>query len=139
MDPTVASSFSKFFDIRKLDEQQLGNIEFVLNSPAYGDQFRPYMMGILAQLNRLWLDRSQARKDEFPDEFLAGGIVFGEGLMKFFDQIISETRMERMHGAMENMTSDMLYEIRRQRGDMKPVVGLDQRAEPAAYDPAEDF
>jgi len=133
------SGFHKFFNLRTLDEQQLGNIEFVLNSPAYGDHFKPYMEGVLAQMHRLWIDRSQARKDEYPDDFLAGGVAFGEGLIKFFDHIIHETRMERVHGAMENMTNDMLYEIHRQRGDMRPVVGLDQSAIPSQIDPEEDF
>jgi hypothetical protein len=133
------SSFQKFFDLRKLDEQQLGNIEFVLNSPAYVEHFRPYMEGILLQMNRLWIDRTQARKDEYPDDFLAGGVAFGEGLLKFFDLIIHETKMERVHGAMENMTNEMLYEVRRQRGDLKPVVGLDQQAMPSRLEPEEDF
>ena len=136
------NSFEKFFDLRKLDEQQLGNIEFVLNSPAYAEHFKPYMTGILGQLGRLWLDRSQARKDEYPDDFLAGGIAFGEGLIKFFDLIIHETNMERIHGAMENMTSEMLYEVHRQRGDVKVITGLNQQAMPTReedIDPAEDF
>ena len=135
----MPGSFGEFFDIRKLDEQQRGSIEFVLNSPAYQDYFKPYMESILAQMNQAWKDRSQKRKDEYPDDFLAGGVCFGEGMLKFFEVIINETNMERIHGAMENMTNDMLYEVRRQRGFIKPVVGANQDALPQQVPPDEDF
>jgi hypothetical protein len=135
----MRGDFKEFFDPRRFTEQQLGNMEFVLNSPAYEEQFKPYIEGVLNTLNTIWKDRSRERQDKYPDEFLAGGATFGEGLLKFFEQIIRETNMERVHSSMANMTNDMLYEVRRQRGDMKPVVGLDQSAEPAPYDPAEDF
>jgi hypothetical protein len=135
----MPGDFREFFDVRKLDEQQRGSIEFVLNSPAYEDYFKPYISGILQTMNQQWKDRSQARKDMYPDEFLAGGVTFGEGMLKFFETIIHETSMERVHAAMENMTNDMLYEVKRQRGLVKPIIGLDQRAEPEPYNQDEDF
>jgi len=123
--------------VTKLDEQQLGQIEFVLNSPAYVDSFKPYIQGVLNQLNVLWKDRSRQRSDEYPDDFLAGGAVFGEGLLKFFDLLVSETSMERIHASMESMTSEKQYDMRRERGAVKPVVGLDQPATPGPADPDE--
>jgi hypothetical protein len=40
---------------------------------------------------------------------------------------------------MENMTNEMLYEVKRQRGLVKPIVGLDQQAMPRPYNEDEDF
>lgn len=120
----------KKFDLHKMDEQQLACVEFVLTSPAYQDTFEPYLRGIRNGFNQLMLDRSQKRKDEYNDDFLAGGITAIDGLLSYFQFLIQETNMERIHGAMENMAPEDHYEVLRQRGDVKPVVGLDQRAEP---------
>jgi hypothetical protein len=133
----MPGDFRELFDLRKLDEQQLGEIEFVLNSPAYEHSFKPYLEGILAQMNHLWKDRSKARSDQYPDDFLAGGVVFGEGLLKFFDLLIHETSMERIHAALEHMTSERQYDERRKRGLVAPVVGTDQSAMPMKADPDE--
>lgn len=135
----MAGDFHEFFDIRKLDEQQRGSIEFVLNSPAYGDYFKPYLLGVLAMMNKQWKDRSQARKDAYPDDFLAGGVIFGEKLLQFFEIIIQDTNIDRIHDAMSNMTNDMIYDMKRHRGEVKPVVGLDQSATPQSYNPDEDY
>jgi len=135
----MRGNFREFFDARKLDEQKRGSIEFVLNSSAYEDYFKPYIQSILDQMNQAWKDRSRERQDKYPDEFLAGGAVFGEGMLAFFEVLIQETNMERVHDAMENMTSEMLYEVKRQRGLVRPVVGLDQSAMPQQVSPDEDF
>lgn len=135
----MPGDFREHFDIRKLDEQTRGCMEFVLNSIAYEDYFKPYIAGILATMNQQWKNRSQERKDTYPDEFLAGGVTFGEGMLNFFETIIQETNMERVHTSMESMTNDMLYEIKRQRGLVKPIIGLNQQAEPEPYDQNEDF
>jgi hypothetical protein len=121
---------NRVFDIRNMTEQQLGCVEFVLLSPAYVDTFEPYLRGVRNGFNELMLDRSQKRKDEFNDDFLAGGITAIDGLLSYFQHLIAETRMERIHASMENMTPDMLYAHKQERGQLKPVVGLDQSAEP---------
>lgn len=131
--------FREHFDIRKLSEEDRGMIEFVLNSPAYGKFFKPYFQDILDTLNQQWKDRSRERQDRYPDEFLAGGVVFGEAMLKFFEIVIQETTMERIHGAMENLSNDQVYELRRTRGLMKPVVGVNQSAEPQQVAPEDDF
>lgn len=131
--------FKEFFDLRKLDEQQRGEIEFVLNSPAYIHSFRPYIMGVIRGMEHRVRDRSQARKDEMPDDFLFGGITFAEGLLKFFELLIEETSMERIHAAMENMTPEHLYEVKQQAGVLRPVLGVNQPAEPEKIRPEDDF
>jgi hypothetical protein len=90
-------------------------------------------------MNKMMLDRSQKRKDEYPDEFLVGGIVMIDGLLKFFALILAEVNQERVQDAMATMTPDRFYEEQRRRGAVKPVVGIDQKAEPDAYDPAQDY
>lgn len=133
------NDFREFFDLRKLDDRQLGFVEFVINSPAYGEVFEPYLKTVRESMNKLWLDRSQARKDQYPDDFLAGGICAIDGLIKFFNMILSETQMERIHASMSEMTPEKLYELKRQRGQLRPVVGVNQGSEPEEYNPADDF
>ena len=131
--------FSEFFTLATFDEQKLGEMEWVLNSPAYLHTWKPYMLGILRSLQKMWKDRTRARQEKYPDEFLAGGTVFGEGLIEFFDKIIEETHHERAMKAMANMSNDDHYETLQQHGGVKPIVGMDQDATPAPYDPAEDY
>jgi hypothetical protein len=44
-----------------------------------------------------------------------------------------------MHDTMSNMTSEKQYELKRQKGEIAPVVGVNQQATPDEYDPLEDF
>jgi hypothetical protein len=135
----MQGDFREHFDLRKLDDIQLGQIEFILTSPAYVESFKPYIQGVLDSLNHLWKDRSKERSDQYPDDFLAGGVVFGEGLLKFFELLIHESSMERIHASMNNVTNDMLYDAARRRGDVKPVVGLDQPASPTGKADPEEY
>jgi hypothetical protein len=134
-----SNDLKKFFNTRALDERELGMIEFVLNSPAYEESFKPYLENIRDSMQRQWLDRSQTRKDEYPDDFLAGGVCAIEGLLKFFSQILSETKFDRIHDSMASMVPEKQYEALRQQGRVKPIVGVDQNPLPEQYDPKEDF
>jgi len=129
------------FDVSKLDERSLGMIEFVLTSPAYEEAFKPYLENVRNSMQRLWLDRTQERKDKHPDDFLAGNICAVEGLLSLFAELIAQTRIDRVQESMAAMTSDVQYEHKRQQGRIQPVVGVDQSAMPVAppYDPAEDY
>lgn len=133
----MPGDFREFFDARKLTDRQRGQIEFVLNSPAYEEGFKPYMLGILNSMTTLWRDRSSIRRDKYPDDFLAGGACFGEGLLKFFEYLIQETNLERIHASMEDVSGEDLYEMKRQRGEVRPIVGVDQPALPQRPDPEE--
>ena len=135
----MANDLRQFFDARRLDEKQLGMVEFVLTSPAYEEAFKPYLEAVKDSMEQLWKDRSQRRKDEYPDDFLAGGVCAVEGLLKFFAAAIHEANFDRMHDAMASMTSEKQFEARRTSGRVQPIVGVNQRAEPEAYDPSEDF
>jgi len=135
----MRGDFKEFFTLDQFDEQKLGEMEFILNSPAYEHTWKPYMLGVLAAMNKMWKDRSRERVDKYPDEFLAGGATYGEGLMEFFDRIIEETHHERAMAAMARMSNDDIYTQKRHQGLVKPTVGLDQPATPLPIDPAEDY
>lgn len=135
----MANDLRQFFDARRLTEKELGMIEFVLTSPAYEAAFRPYLENVRDSMQSLWMDRSQRRKDEYPDDFLAGGVSTIEGLLKFFAAAVSEANFDRIHDAMAEMVPERQFELRRQQGRVKAVVGVDQPALPEHYDPAEDF
>lgn len=135
----MANDLRQFFDARRLSEQELGMIEFVLMSPAYEGAFKPYLESVRDSMHSLWLDRSQKRKDEYPDDFLAGGVCAIEGLLKFFIAAIHEANFDRIHESMAEMVPEKQYELRRQQGRIQPVVGVDQRAEPERYNPLDDL
>ena len=132
-------TFEEFFTLDSFDEQKIGEMEFILNSPAYNDTWKPYMLGVLAAFQKMWKDRSRERQDKYPDEYLAGGATFGEGLIEFFDRIITETHHERAMAAMAKMSYDDVYNQKRHQGLVKPIVGIDQSPTPEPYNPAEDF
>jgi hypothetical protein len=129
----------KFFNTRALTSHELGLIEFVLNSQAYTECFKPYLENIRDSMQRQWLDRSQTRKDDYPDDTLAGGVMVIEGLLKFFDQILQETKFDRIHESMATMVPEKQYEMMRQQGKIHPIVGVDQNPNPQEYKPEEDF
>lgn len=134
----MSKEMRQFFRMEDLDEQQLGMIAYVLNSPAYEESFRPYLMTVRESMNAIWLDRSQARKNTLPDDYLAGAIASIDGLLKFFTVVLHETSMENIHEAM-TQSDDQKYDVRVARGMSRPVVGLNQSASPQPYDPKEDF
>lgn len=135
----MAETLRPFFEARKLTEQELGMIEFVLMSPAYEVAFRPYLEAVRDNMQALWKNRSQKRKDEYPDDFLAGAACAIDDLLKFFAATLSEASFERVHDSMSEMTSERQYELRRQQGRIAPVVGVNQQATPPEYDPLEDY
>jgi hypothetical protein len=66
-------------------------------------------------------------------------VIFGEGLLKFFDLLITETSMERMHSAMlASVSNEMLYDMKSKAGGVRPVVGINQPSEPDGEVPPEE-
>lgn len=128
------SDFREVFDITKLTEQELGCLEYVLNSPAYSSVFEPYLLGIKNSLTMKMLDRSEERKREYPDDFLAGGVVAIEGFLRMFKHVISETRAARVETAVSSISPNATYTLQQQAGRHVPVLGANEQ-----YDPAEDY
>lgn len=97
------------FNIANIDDNQIGHLMWVLNSPSYTDVFRPYLINIRDTANRMMLDRSQKRKDELNDDFLAGQITAIEGLLTLFDRLINETNFERIRESQEPRSDEQEY------------------------------
>ncbi len=127
------------FDIQKLDDRQLGQIEYVLMSPAYADAFEPYLLSIRATLSMRLLDPSKDRKEEHPDDFLRGGIVAIDGLLQFFKRVVSETQLERVERSLQYRSPEQQYAADQQRGKHVPVLGAAEPLEPTPYDAADDY
>jgi hypothetical protein len=126
------------FDIKSLGDHELGHLMFILNSPSYADVFEPYLQKQRASYTSLLLNPSQARKDDYPDDFLRGGIIAIDGLLTLFRQLIEETEIEKMARARVELTEAQQYERLRQEGHIKPMSGLGHQEEPA-YSPEEDY
>lgn len=128
--------FKKIFDVSKLDDNALGQIEWVLNSPAYMHTFRPFLERARASAIKILLDRTVERKERFSDEALAERANAIEELMVFFDRIIKETQSERVFRALNEDPRTDDYDRDRMSGAVKPPNAT---TNPPEYDPAEDF
>ena len=135
----AVSDMRQFFEARRLDERLLGQLEFVFTSPAYEEGVKVYIESVRDSMQRLSRDRTTTRKDKYPDDYLAGGMDALDGLLAFVNAILLEPSAERIEEAMSNMTPEKQYEMRRQAGQVRPVVGVDQDPAPRKYDPAEDI
>jgi hypothetical protein len=133
------ADFKDILDLASLDDHEIGHIEFVLNSPAYGDHFAPYLKRQRDTLNKLLLDPSGERETRYPSDFLRGGIIMIDGLLELFEKLIHETRIERMARSQVERTPNEQYQQMREEGLVRHSGQTVQPAEPGIYDPAEDY
>ena len=126
---------NNLFDLSKLNDDELGQLEFVLNSPAFEGVFKPYLLGVIRGIERLMKDRSDARKAQYNDDFLAGQCLALEGFLAFAAGIIQSTNMARMAAAVQ-MTPNEEYERLRSLG---LVRGAGQVVRPEDLTPFEEF
>ena len=131
-------NLDELFDIQKLDDQQLGMIEYVLLSPAYVEAFEPYLLSLRNTLAQRLLDPSKARKEEHPDDFLRGAIVAIDGLLSFFKLVVAGAQMDRIDRALNRPSPEQQYDAERKRGAHVPVLGANEPLEPE-YNPDEDY
>jgi hypothetical protein len=124
-DPTV-------FDISQLDDNELGHLEFVLNSPSWAQVFEPYLVRISESLKHKLIDPSRGRKDALPDDFLRGGIAATEGLLAFFRKVIEETQIERVARARQT-SPEARYHEQQQSGDIGPAGQTAPPLDPDEY------
>lgn len=132
----------KVFDIGELTAHELGCVEFVLNSPAYIDVFKPYLLGMRERLNNMLLDRSSVRKEEYSDDYLAGNIVAITGLLALFEKLIAETRMDRLVESQTSLGAVARYDMEQGTWQHDPVLGANEpieQREPERVPPAEDY
>ena len=116
------ASFNEVFDVKSLDDFQLGHLQYILTSPSYADVFHPYLVKMRASLNEKLLDPSTDRKEQFPSDFLRGGILMIDGLLTLFTNLIEETEIERITRTQVEMTERQAYEAIRQAGGTHPMI-----------------
>lgn len=127
----------KLFNISALDDHEIGHLMWVLNSPSYERVFAPYLRGIRDSSNKMLLDRSQARKDKFPDDYLAGVITTIDGLLNLFERIIHETDMERIRESQSDRTDEQEHMAALTSGQVTHS-GVNKADDPT-YRPEEDY
>lgn len=103
---------NKLFDVSKLTEREIGEFEWVVNSPTYQRMFRPYLIKMRDSVQTLMLDRSEDRKKAYPDDFLAGEAAALIGFISFLDGMKENTNMERMHKAVQLSQEEMYADLR---------------------------
>lgn len=131
----------KVFNRADLTEQQIGCLEFLVNSPTFIDVVEPYIRTVRDSMNQRLLDPSKERKEEHPDDFLRGGVVTLDGILNFFKLIVDETRFERIYEAQAQMTPEQQYTQGQRSGSHVPVLGSNESfdVEPDRLDPADDY
>lgn len=132
------ADFKDLFNVGDLDDQALGDLEWVVNSPAYKRIFEPYLEAMRDTLLHRLKDPSKERSEKYPGDFLRGGILMIEGLLILLNRIVAETRAERVSRASGvGMSQEELFERLRQTGDVKPAGTITPAEE--RYDPKEDI
>jgi len=131
--------FTDIFDVANLDDHILGHLEFILNSPSYGDVFKPYLVRMRDSLAVKLLDPSRERKDQYPDDFIRGGIITIDGLVSFFERLIEETTIERLARSQRPLSGNEQYEFLRSEGRIRPITGIESERYSAEILPEEDY
>lgn len=100
---------NNLFDISKLNDHEVGQLEFIVNSPAWSGFFRLYLIRMIQSLDRLMKDRSEERKKQYNDDFIAGQSTALEGFVKFSDGVAENTNLARM-AQVQQMTPNEEYD-----------------------------
>jgi len=102
----------QLFDVNKMTDRDRGDFEFIVNSPSYLRVFRPYLTKMQHSVQTMMLDRSTARKETYPDDFLAGQAAALIGFVAFLDGLKNNTNMERMNKSVQLTTEEMYADLR---------------------------
>jgi hypothetical protein len=123
------------FDLSRLNEEELGQLEYWLLSPAWEGYGKLYLKSIIKSVERLMKDRSEDRKKRYNDDFLAGQCTALEGFIAFCDGLVQNLSMARV-AEVQKMTPNEEYDRLRTLGFVRHS-GQVVRAE--ELDPAEDY
>jgi hypothetical protein len=130
--------FRDLFDVSNLTDEELGHLEWVLSSSSYEQVFKKYLRSMSETLNLRLKNPSRDRKEQYPSDFLRGGILMIDGLVEFFSRIVAETQMERIARAQgSGLSQEELYEKLHQEGKVRPAGQITPA--PDEYDAAQDF
>jgi len=127
------ASFNEVFDVKTLDDFQLGHLQYILTSPSYSEVFQPYLVHMRNSLSEKLLDPDERRKEQYPCDFLRGGILMIDGLLSLFNNLIQETEIERIARTQVEMTERQHYDLIRQTGGTHPMNAIKD------YDDNDDF
>ena len=127
------ASFNEVFDVKTLDDFQLGHLQYILTSPSYSEVFQPYLVHMRNSLSEKLLDPDERRKEQYPCDFLRGGILMIDGLLSLFNNLIQETEIERIARTQVEMTERQQYDLIRQTGGTHPMNAIKD------YDDNDDF
>lgn len=121
IDPT------NLFDLSALNEEEIGQLEYLLLSPAWEGYLKRYLLAMVRSIERLMKDRSDARKASYNDDFLAGQCTALEGFITFCDSVVNNVNLARV-AETQKMTSDEEYQKLRALGFVRHS-GQTQKAE----------
>lgn len=80
-------------DINNMSDEEIGQLAYIVRSPAWENFFDPMLRGIVENICALLLDPSQERKDKRPDDFLRGQAVLVRNFLELPHTVIEEARM----------------------------------------------
>lgn len=108
-----------------LSHEQIGNLAFIVNSPAYLTFYRPFLVGMLRSFYNDLGDPTGQRKWEKPDDYLRGGIAVVKALLNFPEQVLAEER-EQAEREAAGRTPEEQYEKRAETGPVGPGYSEDE-------------
>jgi hypothetical protein len=126
---------SELLNLNKASDEEIGQLEYVVNSPAWARFFKPYLFKMLNSINRMWRDRSAERRDKYSDDYLAAYAASIEGLLQWGDTLVKQTQAARVIDAQER-TPEQEYDALRAMGFIKHAG---QHITPEELAQAEDF
>jgi hypothetical protein len=128
-----------------LDDKDIGDLAFIINSPAYVNFFKPLLLGMERNMMESIIDPSVTRKAGQSDDYLRGGIVTIRAILNGPIFAIEEyANKQKINAEIQNDAD--FYKERAEAGSIGPLpyqrMTDDNFVEPApagGYDPATDY
>lgn len=118
---------NNLFDLSKLNDDELGQLEFLLLSPAWQGFLMQYLALTIRGIEKMMKDRTKERKERYNDDFLAGQCVALESFVAFCMAASQNISMARVAEA-QRLTPEQEYDRLRATGFIRHS-GQVQRAE----------
>jgi len=118
---------NNLFDLSRLNDDELGQLEFLLLSPAWRGFLMRYLSLTIRGIERMMKDRTENRKKMYNDDFLAGQCVALESFVAFCEAAEQNISMARVADT-QRLTPNQEYDRLRATGFIRHS-GQVQRAE----------
>lgn len=109
----------------ELTHEQLGALAFLVNSQAYVEVYRPFLIGMLRGFHADLADPSQQRRWNKPDDYLRGGILVVQALLNFPEQTLDEARQAE-EATNRERSVEQQYQDRVDAGHIGPMGVSDE-------------